>query len=149
MGVAAAFHIEESTQRGSETHAKPQLPRCGHNCEKAVPACLPHCPVFPQGPPPTPRNPSPSWFLLSLGTKCSSGHLDSKCTLAYGTETNLWQIKQYGRRAVAKERKYQGIGITAPAPCLAARSCGKTGEGEPGLLPQTQDTLQPPNWYPG
>lgn len=67
--------------------------------------------------------------MLSPGTKCSSGHLDSKCTLAYGTEMNLWQIEQHGRRAVAKERKYQGTGITAPAPCLAARSRSKTGEG--------------------
>lgn len=49
---------------------------------------------------------------------------------------NLWQIEQHGRRAVAKERKYQGTGITAPAPCLAARSCSKTGDGEPELTPK-------------
>lgn len=49
---------------------------------------------------------------------------------------NLWQIKQHGRRAVAKERKYQGTGITTPVPCPAARLYSKMGEGEPELPPQ-------------
>lgn len=141
-GVAEAFHIEESTQRGSKADAKPQLPQCRprRSCEKPVLTLL-HLPHGPTRPPTNPRNPSPRWFLLSPGTKCSSGHLDSKCTLAYGTEMNSWQIKQHGRRAVAKERKYQGTGITTPVPCPAARLYSKMGEGEPELPPKTQDTL--------
>lgn len=138
-GVAAAFCIEESTQRGSEMDSKPQLPRCRHrSCEKPVPALV-HL-LTPShlstGPSTNPRNPSPSWFLLSPGTKCSSGRLDSQCTLAHGTEMNLWQIKQHGRRAVAKERKYQGTGITAPAPCLAARTRSKMGDGRTRPAPK-------------
>lgn len=143
-GVCCGFpHLRIHSERlrgGCE-----QLPPCRYrrSCEKPAFALLHllHHPIFPQRPPTNPRNPSRSWFLLSPGTKCFTGHLDSKCTLAYGTEMNLWQIQQHGRRAVATERKYQGTGITTPIPCLAARLCSKMGEGEPELPPNTRYPL--------
>lgn len=69
--------------------------------------------------------------------------------LGLQAELNLWQTKQHGYRAAAEERKYQGTGITAPARCLAARSCSKKGRMEARTVPPNIGYPLTPKLHPG
>lgn len=139
-GCCTSPHLRIRSKRRHRRYTLQVHPGQRETCETPVlaPIQFHTCPSLHEGLL-TPRNLVPSWPLLFPG---------SKCTLAYGTELNLWQTKQHGLGAVAEERKYQGTGITAPPPCLASGHAARGKKGNQSCPPNTEYPLTP-TFHPG
>lgn len=100
-----------------------------------------HHPISPQGPPGT-KEPKSQLVLAVPRSRML------RCAPGSQMYPGLWDRAELVAKPsslaaglVAEERKYQGTGITAPAPCLAARSCGERGEGGPELSPRPKHRI--------